>query len=132
MQRIFGGFTGAFILSLMPYFSFTKNSLPVDSPGWSLPSPCLLSMKGEEFLNSLLSSGFSFLVYESWSSTSLYVIISTLSDFVVKATPMHSSFVSNPLSFSFEELSCLVYIVVVYVFNQRRWLIPSNRCNQAV
>uniref|UniRef100_M4EXY5 Uncharacterized protein n=1 Tax=Brassica campestris TaxID=3711 RepID=M4EXY5_BRACM len=132
MQRISGGFTGAFILSLMPYFSFTKNSLPVDSLGWSLSSPYLLSMKGEEFPNSLLSSGFSFLVYESWSSTSLYVTISMPSDFVVKATPTHSSFVSNPLSSSFEELSCLVYIVVVYVFNQRGWLIPSNRCNQAV
>ncbi|CAN6806161.1 unnamed protein product [Brassica oleracea] len=132
MQRISGGFTGAFILSLMPYFSFTKNSLPVGSPGWSLSSPYLLSMKGEEFPNSLLSSGFSFLVYESWSSKSLYVTTSMLSDFVVKATPTHSNFVSNPLSSSFEELSCLVYIVVVYVFNQRGWLIPSNRCNQAV
>ncbi|CAN6858806.1 unnamed protein product [Brassica oleracea] len=132
MQRISGGFTGVFILSLMTYFSFMKNSLPVDSPGWSLSSPYLLSMKGEKFLNSLLSSGFSFLVYESWSSTSLYVIISTPSDFAVKATPTHSNFVSKPLSSSFEELSCLVYIVVVYVFNQRRWLIPSNRCNQAV
>ncbi|KAF3576778.1 hypothetical protein DY000_02028266 [Brassica cretica] len=39
MQRISGGFTGAFILSLMPYFSFTKNSLPVGSPVWSLSSP---------------------------------------------------------------------------------------------
>ncbi|WZZ90848.1 hypothetical protein YC2023_119427 [Brassica napus] len=47
-------------------------------------------MKGEEFPNSLLSSGFSFLVYESWSSKSLYVTISMLSDFVVKATPTHS------------------------------------------
>ncbi|KAL0812393.1 hypothetical protein Bca101_068836 [Brassica carinata] len=84
MQRISGGFTGAFILSLMPYFPFTKNSLPVGSPGWSLSSPYLLSMKGEEFPNSLLSSGFSFLVYESWSSKSLYVTISMLSDFVVK------------------------------------------------
>ncbi|CAN6979417.1 unnamed protein product [Brassica rapa subsp. trilocularis] len=132
MQRISGGFTGAFILNVMPYFSFTKNSLPVGSPGWSLSSPYLLSMKGEEFPNSLLSSDFSFLVYESWSSTSLYVTISMPSDFVVKATPTHSSFVSNPLSSSFEELSCLVYIVVVYVFNQRGWLILSNRCNQAV
>lgn len=58
MQRISGGFTGVFILSLMPYFPFTKNSLPVGSPGWSLSSPYLLSMKGEEFPNSLLSSRF--------------------------------------------------------------------------
>ncbi|CAN7081259.1 unnamed protein product [Brassica oleracea var. botrytis] len=135
MQRISGGFTGAFILSLMPYFSFTKNSLPVGSPGWSLSSSYLLpllSMKGEEFPNSLLSFGFSFLVYESWSSKSLYVTISMLSDFVVKVTPTHSSFVSNSLSSLFEELSSLVYIVVVYVSNQRGWLIPSTRCNQAV
>ena len=129
IQRISGGFTGAFILSLMPYFSFTKNSLPVGSLGWS---PYLFSMKGDHYPNSMSSFGFSFLIHEGWFSTSLYVTISMLSDFVVKVTPTLSSFVSNPLSSSFEELSCLVYIVVVYVFNQRGCLIPSNRYNQAV
>ena len=130
MQRISGGFTGAFSLCLMSYLSFKKNSLPVGSPGWSL-SPYLFSMKGDDYLNSMSSFGFSFLIHEGWFSTSLYVTISMLCDSVVKATSTHSSSVSNPLSSSGEELSRLFYIVVVYAFNQRGGIIPSNRCNQA-
>ena len=130
MQRISGGFTGAFSLYLMSYLSFKKNSLPVGSPGWSL-SPYLFSMKGDDYLNSMSSFGFSFLIHEGWFSTSLYVTISMLCDSVVKATSTHSSSVSNPLSSSGEELSRLFYIVVVYAFNQRGCIIPSNRCNQA-
>lgn len=131
MQRTSGGFTGAFSLCIMPYLSFKKYSLPMDSPGWSL-SPFLFSMKGDDYLNSVPSFDFSFLIHEGWFSTSLYVTISMLSDFVVKATSTHSSPVSNPLSSSIEELSCLFYIVVVYAFNQRGWIIPSNHCNQEV
>ncbi|KAL0675729.1 hypothetical protein Bca4012_003710 [Brassica carinata] len=113
----------------MPYLSFKKNSLPVGSLGWSL-SPYLFSMKGDDYLNSMSSFGFSFLIHEGWFSTSLYVTISMLFDSVAKATSTHSSSVSNPLSSSIEELSRLFYIVAVYVFNQRGCIIPSNRCNQ--
>ncbi|KAG2318557.1 hypothetical protein Bca52824_011770 [Brassica carinata] len=129
MQRISGGFTGAFNLRKMPNLSYKKKSLLVGSPGWSL-SPYLLSMKGDDYLNSMSSFGYSFLIHEGWFSTSLYVTISMLSDSVVNATSTHSSSVSNPLSSSIEELSCLFYIVVVYAFNQRGWTIPSNHCNQ--
>ncbi|KAF3574199.1 hypothetical protein F2Q69_00060749 [Brassica cretica] len=129
MQRISGGFTGAFSLCIMPYLSFKKNSLPVGSLGWSL-SPYLFSMKGDDYLNSMSSFGFSFLIHEGWFSTSLYVTISMLSDSVAKATSTHSSSVSNPLSSSIEELSRLFYIVAVYVFNQRGCIILSNHCNQ--
>ncbi|KAF8051675.1 hypothetical protein N665_1684s0011 [Sinapis alba] len=65
-----------------------------------------------------------------WMSTSqLKVTISLLSDYVVKATLTHSSTILSSLSFSsFEDLSVLSCVFVVYVFNQRGWIIPS--CNQ--
>ncbi|KAL0740802.1 hypothetical protein Bca4012_082315 [Brassica carinata] len=48
-----------------------------------------------------------FLVDEVWTSTSHYVTILQLSDFVVKATLTHSSTVSNSLLSSIEDLSYL-------------------------
>ncbi|CAG7898799.1 unnamed protein product, partial [Brassica rapa] len=68
-----------------------------------------------------------------WMSTSQFkVTISLLPDHVVKATLTHSSTVLSSLSSSsFEDLSFLSYAVVVYVFNQRGWTIPSIICNQA-
>ncbi|KAF8103144.1 hypothetical protein N665_0188s0097 [Sinapis alba] len=67
-----------------------------------------------------------------WLLTSLYVIIFLLSDFVVKANSTHSSFVLDSVSSSFEELSCLVYIIVVYGLTQRGWIIPSSYCKRTV
>ncbi|KAF8097240.1 hypothetical protein N665_0292s0019 [Sinapis alba] len=67
-----------------------------------------------------------------WLLTSLYVIIFLLSDFVVKAISTHSSFVLDSLSSSFEELSCLAYIIVVYGLTQRGWIIPSSYCKRTV
>ncbi|KAG2245358.1 hypothetical protein Bca52824_092782 [Brassica carinata] len=148
VQKISGGFTGLFILRVMLYLSLVKSSLPMGSSGWSLPpsilpllpfsseewfsSSYLFSLKGDDYPNSMSSFGFSFLISEDWFSTSLYVTISLLSDFVVKAISTHSSFVSNLLLSSFEELSCLCFIVVVYAFNRRGWIIPSDHCNQTV
>uniref|UniRef100_A0A0D3EI26 Uncharacterized protein n=1 Tax=Brassica oleracea var. oleracea TaxID=109376 RepID=A0A0D3EI26_BRAOL len=74
-----------------------------------------------------------FLVDEVWTSTSLYVTIIQLSDFVVKATSTYSSTVSNSLSSSIEDLSCLVYLCVVcYVYGQRGWIIPYIYCSDEV
>ncbi|KAF8098351.1 hypothetical protein N665_0268s0020, partial [Sinapis alba] len=68
-----------------------------------------------------------------WMLTSqLKVTIFLLSDHVVKATPTHSSTVLNSLSSSFEDLSFPYDVVVVYVFIQRGWLIPSIICSQVV
>ncbi|KAL0643989.1 hypothetical protein Bca4012_042279 [Brassica carinata] len=78
-----------------------------------------------------ITSGF--LVDEVWTSTSLYVTIIQLFDFVMKATSTHSSTVSNSLSSSIEDLSCLVYLCVVcYVYGQRGWIIPSIYCSDEV
>ncbi|KAL0803025.1 hypothetical protein Bca101_058201 [Brassica carinata] len=69
------------------------------------------------------------LVDEIWTSTSRYVIIFQLSDFVVKASSTHSSIVLNPLSSSVEDLSCLAYLCFVcYVYWQRGWIIPFFYC----
>ncbi|KAG2262001.1 hypothetical protein Bca52824_069080 [Brassica carinata] len=74
-----------------------------------------------------------FLVDEVWTSTSHYVTILQLSDFVVKATLTHSSTVSNSLSSSIEDLSYLVYLCVVcYGYGQRGWIIPSIYCSDEV
>ncbi|CAN6906272.1 unnamed protein product [Brassica oleracea] len=70
-----------------------------------------------------------FLVDEDWTSTSHYVTIYQLYDFVVKAPPTHLSIVSNPLSASIEDLSCLAYLCFVcYAWCQRRCFIPSIYC----
>uniref|UniRef100_A0A0D3B2S9 Uncharacterized protein n=1 Tax=Brassica oleracea var. oleracea TaxID=109376 RepID=A0A0D3B2S9_BRAOL len=69
------------------------------------------------------------LVDEVWASTSHYVTILQLFDFVVKALPTHSSTVSNSLSSSVEDFSYLAYLCVVcYAYGQRGWLIPSFYC----
>ncbi|KAL0899315.1 hypothetical protein Bca101_083276 [Brassica carinata] len=70
-----------------------------------------------------------FLVDEVWISTSYYVTILQLTDFVVKAPPTHSSIVSNSLSSSNEDLSRLAYLYVAfYTYEQRGWIIPSFYC----
>ncbi|CAF2071554.1 unnamed protein product [Brassica napus] len=112
------------------YLSFGK-ILPVGSRGLvilrssssvslSLPSVCFSSLIG---LSSYvaISTGSEdatettsvVLVDEAWTSTSHYVTILQLSDFVVKAHSMHSSFVSNSLSSSVEDLSFLDYLCVM-------------------
>ncbi|KAF3571669.1 hypothetical protein F2Q69_00062673 [Brassica cretica] len=53
-----------------------------------------------------------FLVDKIWTSTSLYVTILQLSDFVGNALPTHSSIVSNSLSTSIEDLYFLCYLAV--------------------
>ena len=73
------------------------------------------------------------LVDEVWTSTSHYVTILQLSDFVVKAHSTHSSFVSNSLSSSIEDLSFLDYLCVVcYAYDQRGCIISSCYCSEKV
>ncbi|CAN6878493.1 unnamed protein product, partial [Brassica oleracea] len=132
------------------YLSFGK-ILPVGSPGLvilrssssvslSLLSVCFSSLIG---LSSCvaISTGSEdatestsvVLVDEVWTSTSHYVTILQLSDFVVKAHSTHSSFVSNSLSSSVEDLSFLDYLCVVcYAYDQRGCIIPSCYCNEKV
>ncbi|KAJ4914445.1 Uncharacterized protein Rs2_09066 [Raphanus sativus] len=121
LQRISGGFTGAFELRLMLYLSCAKINFPVSSPCWFvvlsvldssfsmeewISPPYLFSMKGDGFPNLVSRFGFSFFTSEGWFSTSLYVTISLPFDSVVKAMSLtHSSFISNSLSPSHEELS---------------------------
>lgn len=91
---------------------------------------CLLSCgavsTGSEDVIEITSAVF---VDETWTSTSHYVTIHWLSDFVVKALSTHSSIVLNPLSSSVEDLSYLAYLCFVcYVYCQRGWIIPSFYC----
>ncbi|CAN7043180.1 unnamed protein product [Brassica oleracea var. botrytis] len=132
------------------YLSFGK-ILPVGSPG-------LVILRSSSSVSlSLLSVCFSFLiglsscvaistgsedatettsvvlVDEVWTSTSHHVTILQLSDFVVKAHSTHSSFVSNSLSSSVEDLSFLDYLCVVcYAYDQRGCIIPSCYCSEKV
>ncbi|CAG7893398.1 unnamed protein product [Brassica rapa] len=63
-----------------------------------------------------------------WTPT-LLVTILQLSDIVVKFLPTYSSIVSNSLSSSSENLSCLAYLyVVVYAYCQKGWIIPFCPC----
>ncbi|CAN7091120.1 unnamed protein product, partial [Brassica rapa subsp. narinosa] len=132
------------------YLSFGK-VLPVGSPGLvilrssssvslSLPSVCFSSLIG---LSSCvaISTGSEdatettsvVLVDEVWTSTSHSVTIFQLSDFVVKAHSTHSSFVSNSLLSSVEDLSFLDYLCgVCYVYGQRGCIIPSCYCSEKV
>ncbi|CAN6908030.1 unnamed protein product, partial [Brassica oleracea] len=132
------------------YLSFGK-ILPVGSPGLvilrssssvllSLLSVCFSSLIG---LSSCVAISTRFedatettsvvLVDEVWTSTSHYVTILQLSDFVVKAHSTHSSFVSNSLSSSVEDLSFLDYLCVVcYAYDQRGCIIPSCYCSEKV
>ncbi|KAG5378471.1 hypothetical protein IGI04_026313 [Brassica rapa subsp. trilocularis] len=105
-----------------------------------LPSVCF------NFLIGLLSCGvvssrpedatestLVFFVDEVWISRSHYVTIFLLPDVVVKASPTHSSIVSNLLSFFVEDLSCLVYLCIVFsVYGQREWIILSFYCKEEV
>lgn len=61
-----------------------------------------------------------FLVDKIWTSTSLYVTILQLSDFVGNALPTHSSIVSNLLSTSIEDLYFLCYLAVVFSARDQR------------
>ena len=68
-----------------------------------------------------------------WTSTSHYVTILKLFDFVVKASPTHSSIVSNSLSSPCEDLSYLAYLsVFCYAYCLRGWIIPSCYCIEEV
>ncbi|CAG7883995.1 unnamed protein product, partial [Brassica rapa] len=89
---------------------------------------CVAARSGPEDATDFVSTIFR---GADWVLTSpLYVTISQLSDFVVKALSTHSSFVLNSLSSSHEELSCLsTCVIVFYLLNQRGWSIPSFYCN---
>ena len=66
---------------------------------------------------------------EGWPSTSHYVTKFQLSDFVGNALSTHPSFVLNSQSSFFEDLSFLIwFVIVVYVFDLRGWIIPSYVC----
>lgn len=121
-------------LSPSPFSSEEKTLPPFplplerDDSSASLPSVCF------SFFIGLLSCGavstgpedateitLVILVDEVWTSTSHYVTIPQLSDIVVKASTTHSSIVSNSLSSSIEDLSCLVYLSVAFsVYGQKR------------
>ncbi|KAH0936234.1 LOW QUALITY PROTEIN: hypothetical protein HID58_013351, partial [Brassica napus] len=117
--------------------------------------PYLLPMEEDVFSASLPSFGFSFitgllscvavctgpedateitmccLAGEGWPSTSHYVTKFQLSGSVGYAPSTHPSFVLNSLSSSFEDLSFLIWSVIVsYAFYQRGWIIPSSICIQ--
>ncbi|KAH0886896.1 hypothetical protein HID58_062992, partial [Brassica napus] len=117
--------------------------------------PYLLPMEEDDFSASLPSFGFSFitgllscvavctgpedateitmccLAGEGCPSTSHYVTKSQLSDSVGYAPSTHLSFVLNSLSSCFEDLSFLIWSVIVsYTFYQRGWIIPSSICIQ--
>ncbi|KAH0883326.1 hypothetical protein HID58_059422, partial [Brassica napus] len=117
--------------------------------------PYLLPMEEDDFSASLPNFGFSFitgllscvavctgpedateitmccLAGEGCPSTSHYVTKSQLSDSVGYAPSTHPSFVLNSLSSCFEDLSFLIWSVIVsYVFYQRGWIIPSSICIQ--
>ncbi|CDY10613.1 BnaC03g70010D [Brassica napus] len=72
-------------------------------------SSCGAVSTGPEDANKITSVIF---VDGVWASTSHYVTMLKLFDFVVKAPPTHSSIVSNSLSSSCEDLSYLAYLSV--------------------
>nr|VDD48485.1 unnamed protein product [Brassica oleracea] len=134
------------LLSRPPSSSEEKTSPPFpfpmerDDSSASLPSVCFrfpigllscgaVSTGPEDATESISVS----LVDEVWTSTSHYVTIIQLSDVVVKALSTHSSIVLNSLSSSVEDLSCLVYLCVVFsAYGQRGWIIPSFYCMEEV
>ncbi|KAH0862077.1 LOW QUALITY PROTEIN: hypothetical protein HID58_079288, partial [Brassica napus] len=70
-------------------------------------------------------------VSQDWPSTSHYVTKFQLSDFVGNALSTHSSFVLDSQSSSFEDLSFLIwFVIVVYAFDLRGWIIPSYVCTE--
>ncbi|KAL0848363.1 hypothetical protein Bca101_021610 [Brassica carinata] len=147
--KISHGFIGVYALRLLQYHFFRKNLSSSSSSEESISPSHLPSMNGDVLLGSIPSFCFNlltglspcvavctgpegaieitsvFLAGESCPSTSL-VTISQLSDFVVKALQTHSSVVLNPLSFSYEDLSCLIsLLLVVDDLSPRGCLIPS-------
>ncbi|KAF8118374.1 hypothetical protein N665_0005s0139 [Sinapis alba] len=129
-------------------------SLSVSSSSYveeSTVQPCLLPMKGDVSSDILPSFSFSLLtgllscvavctgpedsikitfvvlVGEGWLSTSHYVTILQLTDFVWKVHLTYSSFVLYLLSPSEEDLSVLsLSTIVLYVFFKRGCKIPSS------
>ncbi|KAH0908071.1 LOW QUALITY PROTEIN: hypothetical protein HID58_031392, partial [Brassica napus] len=68
-------------------------------------------------------------ILKGWPSTSHYVTKFQLSDFVGNALSTHSSFVLNSQSSFFEDLYFLIwFVIVVYAFDLRGWIIPSYVC----
>ncbi|KAG2318159.1 hypothetical protein Bca52824_021281 [Brassica carinata] len=136
--KISHGFIGVYNLRLLQYHFFKKNLSSSSSNEESISPPYLPSMNGDVLLGSIPSFCFNSLtglspcvavctgpegaieitlvlfVGGGCPSTSL-VTISQLSDFVMKVLQTHSSIVLNPLSFSYEDLSCLIsFLIVVY------------------
>nr|VDD48439.1 unnamed protein product [Brassica oleracea] len=151
--KISHGFIGVYNMRLLQYHFFRNNLSSSSSNEESISPPYLPSMNGDVLLGSIPSFCFNLLtglspcvavctgpegaieitsvllVGGGCSSTSL-VTISQLSDFVVKALQTHSSIVLSPLSFSYEDLSCLIsFIFVVYCLFPRGCLIPSCLCS---
>ncbi|KAH0867631.1 LOW QUALITY PROTEIN: hypothetical protein HID58_074653, partial [Brassica napus] len=70
-------------------------------------------------------------VSKGWPSTSHYVTKFQLPDFVGNALSTHPSFVLNSQLYSFEDLSFLIwFVIVVYAFDLRGWIIPSYVCTE--
>ncbi|CAN6801635.1 unnamed protein product, partial [Brassica oleracea] len=151
--KISHGFIGVYNLRLLQYHFFRKNLSSSSSNEESISPPYLPSMNGDVLLGSIPSFCFNsltglspcvavctgpegaieitlvLLVGGGCPSTSL-VTISQLSDFVVKVLQTHSSIVLNPLSFSYEDLSCLIsFLLVVYCLFLRGCLISSCLCS---
>ncbi|KAH0932062.1 hypothetical protein HID58_009179, partial [Brassica napus] len=119
-----GGFTG------IGYPSFLLLGFIVVADSLIGLSSCVAISTGSEDATETTSV---VLVDEVWTSTSHSVTIFQLSDFVVKAHSTHSSFVSNSLSSSVEDLSFLDYLCgVCYVYGQRGCIIPSCYCSEKV
>lgn len=104
----------------------SSDSLPsFDFSSIAFLSSCVkVSVGPEEEIE--IENIYVFLVSETWFSTSHFVTIFLLSNSVVKTILTHSSSFSNLMSTSFEEVSFVSYVVVVYGFYQRRWITPST------
>ncbi|KAH0900300.1 hypothetical protein HID58_049868 [Brassica napus] len=123
-ENFTGGFTG------IGYPSFLLLGFVVVADSLIGLSSCVAISTGSEDATETTSV---VLVDEVWTSTSHYVTILQLSDFVVKAHSTHSSFVSDSLSSSVEDLSFLDYLCVVcYAYDQKGCIIPSCYCSEKV
>ncbi|KAG2249689.1 hypothetical protein Bca52824_089317 [Brassica carinata] len=140
--KISHGFIGVYNLRLLQYHFFRKNLSSSSSNEESISPPYLPSMNGDVLLGSIPSFCFNLLTGLSpcvavctgpegaIEITSVLLVGGVLPDFVVKALQTHSSIVLSPLSFSYEDLSCLIsFIFVVYCLFPRGCLIPSCLCS---
>lgn len=120
--------TGSSTISLIRSVSLPNIKWKCPSISITVLIPCVAARSGPGDTTDFVSTIFR---GAGWVLTSpLYVTISQLSDFFVKALSTHLSFVLNSRSSSHEELSCLsACVIVFYLLNQRGWCIPSFYCN---